>query len=196
MPTGYTALIENGKITNAKDFIMVCARAFGALIDMRDEPLSAPIPDEFQGSTFYAKLLEGNRAELEAYRSMSLAEAAEKAEREYKEAYGEYEKSLKRAETLLAKYNELQAEVEKWELPTDEHKKLKEFAIEQIEISKPEMKYYTPPHKVTAEEWLKIRIDVCERSVERYEEEAKKEAERNESRNKWLKDLRESLKDM
>ena len=54
MPTGYTYYIENGNITTAKDFIMLCTRAFGALISMRDEPLSTPIPQEIKADTQYA----------------------------------------------------------------------------------------------------------------------------------------------
>ena len=42
MPTGYTAYIEDGDITTGKDFLMLCSRAFGVAIDVRDEPLSVP----------------------------------------------------------------------------------------------------------------------------------------------------------
>jgi hypothetical protein len=32
MPTGYTAAIYEGKKVSGKDFLLTCARAFGALI--------------------------------------------------------------------------------------------------------------------------------------------------------------------
>ena len=35
MPTGYTAAVCSGEITEIKDFALSCARAFGALITMR-----------------------------------------------------------------------------------------------------------------------------------------------------------------
>lgn len=43
MPTGYTAdLMEKGM--EFKPFVLQCARAFGALITMRDDSLDAPSP--------------------------------------------------------------------------------------------------------------------------------------------------------
>jgi hypothetical protein len=61
MPTGYTAAIKDG--ISFQQFAMACARAFGALVMMRDEPSSAPIPD-FQPSNFHVEHLELARAEL------------------------------------------------------------------------------------------------------------------------------------
>lgn len=37
MPTGYTAGIIDGKINTFRDFALVCVKAFGAAIHMRDE---------------------------------------------------------------------------------------------------------------------------------------------------------------
>ena len=46
MPTGYTADIQDGKITTLREYALSCARAFGALIMMRDDPHDAPIADD------------------------------------------------------------------------------------------------------------------------------------------------------
>ena len=60
MPTGYTAtLMEKGQ--TFQEFIMGCARAFGALIEMRDSPNDAPIPDKFEPSDYHAKRLIESR---------------------------------------------------------------------------------------------------------------------------------------
>ena len=62
MPTGYTAtLMEKGQ--DFPDFVLLCARAMGATIMLRDEPLDAPIP-EFQPSDYSAKQLEESKEEL------------------------------------------------------------------------------------------------------------------------------------
>lgn len=53
MPTGYTYPVCEGKITEFPDFALSCARAFGALISMREEPMDAPLPDEIAASTNY-----------------------------------------------------------------------------------------------------------------------------------------------
>ena len=44
MPTGYTSYIQDGDITTGKDFLKLCLRNFGVAINMRDEPLSKPVP--------------------------------------------------------------------------------------------------------------------------------------------------------
>lgn len=53
MPTGYTAQIEDRRITNAKDFLLLCTRAFGVAIDIKDEPLSTPTPMEFEPDEYF-----------------------------------------------------------------------------------------------------------------------------------------------
>ena len=44
MPTGYTYDLYDGKDIEFPDFVMKCARAFGALIEIRDDPMDAAIP--------------------------------------------------------------------------------------------------------------------------------------------------------
>ena len=61
MPTGYTAPIYEGEENfTFKKFAMRCARNFGALIEMRGEPLDAEIDFDkcFQPSDYYKKALE------------------------------------------------------------------------------------------------------------------------------------------
>jgi hypothetical protein len=49
MPTGYTAPIADGM--TFEQFALGCARAFGALVTMRDEPSDAPIPERLEPDT-------------------------------------------------------------------------------------------------------------------------------------------------
>jgi len=53
MPTGYTYPVQDGKITELRDFALLCTRGFGALIMMRDEPMDAPIPETLGANTQY-----------------------------------------------------------------------------------------------------------------------------------------------
>jgi hypothetical protein len=39
MPTGYTAGVADGTITEFREYALLCARAFGACIMLRDEPV-------------------------------------------------------------------------------------------------------------------------------------------------------------
>jgi hypothetical protein len=57
MPTGYTAKLYDGD-QKFQDFAMECARAFGALIEMRDEPMNAKIPETFEPSEHHVNGLE------------------------------------------------------------------------------------------------------------------------------------------
>ena len=45
MPSGYTEGVASGKVTEFKEYALLCARAFGACISLRDEPLSLEIPE-------------------------------------------------------------------------------------------------------------------------------------------------------
>lgn len=56
MPTGYTAYIKDGDITTGKDFLRLCLRNFGVAINMRDEPLSKPVPTQFEPDPYYKKI--------------------------------------------------------------------------------------------------------------------------------------------
>ena len=57
MPTGYTLELYDGKDITFEEFVLKCARAFGALINMRDEPRDAPIPERFEPSYYHLKEL-------------------------------------------------------------------------------------------------------------------------------------------
>src|SRR5665213_2401224 len=64
MPTGYTSKLYEGKDQSFNEFVMRCARAFGALITMRDDPSDAPIPDEFTADSYYSERIATTTREL------------------------------------------------------------------------------------------------------------------------------------
>src|SRR5688572_14375055 len=95
MPTGYTStLMEKGQ--SFPEFTMLCARAFGALIEMRDESLDATIPEKFEPSDYYTDRIAALKAELDTLTSMNASE---------REAYGQSQKQavIKSAEQWLEK---------------------------------------------------------------------------------------------
>ena len=83
MPTGYTSFIENGKIDNGKDFLMLCARNFGATVTMRDNSLSDPIPKQFEPNSYYLDELNEAKANLEKINNMSDDEIQDEINEEY-----------------------------------------------------------------------------------------------------------------
>lgn len=196
MPTGYTYHIEEGRIADAKDFLMLCARNFGACIMMRDEPLDKPIPKEFEADTTYATWATNARKELELYKKMSLADAAQQCKSEYEAEVARVEKSKSKDRELMERYNKVLTEVKKWAPPTTGHTGLKKFAIEQIEMCLPDLSYYDrqePPKLQDAKRWLEERIKNCEDKIVQYEKQQEEENARTKSRNEWLRDLRDSL---
>ncbi|MEB9419887.1 hypothetical protein [Bacillus cereus group sp. BfR-BA-01318] len=82
MPSGYTYIIEDREKVSGSEFILRCARQFGALITMRDEPMDAEIPT-FTVSSGHLERIETAKQNLEAYKSMSLEEAERLTEESY-----------------------------------------------------------------------------------------------------------------
>lgn len=194
MPTGYTAFITDGDIDNAGDFLLLCARAFGATISMRDEPLSKPIPEKFKRDDYHKKALEREIAALERYRSMTQEEihAANKAR--YEEETSMQKKVLDQYRSQNEKLEAVLAGVEKWVPPTSEHEGLKDFAINQIKISLNDLSWLDTPIKMASDqEWIESRIRCCLDAIEYHRKKDAEEDARVAERNKWLQDLRDSI---
>ena len=193
MPTGLTADIEKGISFN--QFVLTCARAMGALISMRDEPMDAPIPTEFKPSDYYAKAIKKANKELGRYKSMTLEKAAKASATQHNKDLKYYEQSLKRKSSLQKKYEEMLAEVKKWTPPTKEHEEFKKFMIQQIETSIDyDCNYKSEkPKKISAKSWLSQRKKFAKRDLQYYTEEYKKEIERCKERTNWVQSLIKSL---
>lgn len=195
MPTGYTATIKDD--ITFEEFTLGCARAFGALIMMRDEPSSAPIPERFEPSDYNLKQLAkaGDRlAELEAL-------TAEQCEQRAAEQYLSDEQSrLDHKQEMLdlrAKYAAMLDRVRVWIAPSKEHGGLKEFMIKQIEESIDFDCAYThydePTPRLSGVDWLDAQKALVLKDIEYHKAANAKEVERTEQRNEWLRLLRESL---
>lgn len=135
MPTGYTADLYEGKDVTFEEFALGCARAFGALITMRDDDSQTPIPEQFEPSEFYANELREAQAEL--------AEAEQRTDADWEAlVLKSHEENLTRISgwktrdaARKERYEGMLSQVEAWEPPTDEHQGLKEFMAEQLRSS-------------------------------------------------------------
>lgn len=198
MPSGYTSEIYNGKEVSGKDFIMQCARAFGATIMMRDEPLDKPIPEAFEPDSYYSQQIEKANQRLRDVELISLAEAEARAEADYNAAVQEHSEALAKRLSCRERYERTLNEVRQWQPPTPEHVNLKDFCIKQIEESMRfdcSTDYYTqnPPRRKTAQEWLDAQRQQALQDITYHAQELTKEIQRTNERNQWIKDLRESL---
>lgn len=105
MSTGYTDCI--GKGADFKQFALGCARAFGALVTMRDEPSNVEIPDEFLPSDYHKKKIKIISRQLAKIRKLSVKECSELAKKEYNSEVKRYRKYIKENEDLAVNYHAL-----------------------------------------------------------------------------------------
>ncbi len=196
MPTGYTSKIYDGEQVSGKEFIMTCARAFGALVTMRDESLNVEIPEEFKPNFYYKDQLEKAKEELKKYTNMTIEEAKPFIEDNYNNKIIAKNNSIKENDNLKQRYETVLKEVEKWTPPSNEHIGLKNYAINQLKESiKHDCNNYDYEIKnESPEEHIKNNIERCLKDIDYYTKEWNKEVERVEERNLWVKQLRESLK--
>jgi hypothetical protein len=193
MPTGYTADIAKG--ITFQQFAMNCARAFGALIMMRDEPSDAEIPAQFEPSTHYVDWANEARAKLATMQAMSIAEVERAAEDAYSEQLASWQRSRDEAVDLRNKYNAMLAQAVQWTPPTPEHEGLLDFMVKQIQESiKFDCYEMEPPSRREATSWHNEQIAHLKKNIVRYDAEQAQEVERTRGRNDWVSALRDSLK--
>ena len=131
MPTGYTARLCDGEQT-FKDFAMLCARACGALIEMREDPMDAPIPEKIKRSSYYDEALSKAVAEYDRLKTMLPGEALAYGKACFNERIKRLQGHLEKSQSTRERILKMIAQVEAWPVPTDEHKPLKAFMLEQL----------------------------------------------------------------
>lgn len=194
MPTGYTYNVVDGKLTEFPAFAMQCARAFGALITMRDDDADAPIPDEIKPNcSYHDERLASSKLELRKVQAMTNAEAAAAAETSHAEALKHRADYLAQQNLEAERLNAMLAKVRAWHPPTPDHTRMKDFMIEQLTISMPGTYAPAIPELLDGPTWRQRQIDKLSNDVVRYQTEINKEIERAAGRTEWLKKLRASL---
>lgn len=195
MPTGYTAeLCEKGQ--SFEEFIWRCARAFGACIMMRDDPLDKLPSLSPENDSFYAKEVQKYKNEVVRLGQMSDSELETLGLETLKTEIASYEESSLAHDLEQLRLREMLTKVEAWNPPTEDHTKLKEFMIEQIKTSQSDYSYQDSIVKLKAktpkQRGMELLVHARE-MVERYSEELRKEIERNKDRLSWLTALHESV---
>lgn len=195
MPTGYTAPVQSGKITDFAAFAMQCARAFGALITMRDESPEAPIPERFEPTDHHARELQVAVARLAELQAMTPEEVARASVKAHADAYTSWLERERTRREQRGRYELMLAQVDAWEPPTDAHEGLKRFMREQLtesirfDCGEP----YPEPVSPGPAEWLATQVEKAEWSAAYHTKADQEERERVEGRNRWLAALRASL---
>lgn len=196
MPTGYTSGIYSGNAVSFNDFALQCARAFGALITMRDDPADAPIPEEFAPSPFYAARVVEDEKNLAAAREWDDATAEREARATYDREVSQWNESRIEREAMRQRYQAMLAQVQAWTPPTADHQGLKDFMSEQLRDSIRCDCDYEPtiPKLLSGEAYRGMTIARLEQSLEYARQHQAEEIQRAETRTQWVRRLRESLK--
>jgi hypothetical protein len=195
MPTGYTADVVSGKVTDLKTFAKQLARGMGALVMMRDAPDDAPIPDRFEPSPYYAESLATAQAKVDRLTAMTNDEAQAEADAEFDRRAAARDAAKARRDEQRQRYDDMIAKVEAWEGAPEG---IKEFGLQQLrqgrEFDCPEpFKYWLKVEQQDGAVWRAEALKEATRNLDYARESNEKELERVAARNEWLAQLRRSL---
>ena len=203
MPTGFTQELID-KDLDLKGFALVCARAFGVCIMMRDDSLDKPIP-VFKPSTWHREA--GGKATTKLAKLMKMKSKTDRevwANKELKKQISVLNKhaKLNNAEVAIQKMRVMLVEVEAWTSPTEDHAPLKKYMQEQlqssIEADGSSTNYYaleeTNLQSVKPLDYYHSEVKRAKENVAYHKKEWLAEVARVNERNTWIKKLRDSLK--
>jgi len=193
MPTGYTAPIKDG--ITFSDFALMCARAFGACIDIRENPLSSDIP-VFEPSTWHKDACSEARSRIELLEEMDADDCEAAAESKYRCDMSKYERAVDDNIALSDRYNGMLRQVESWAPPTEEHEGLKRFMENQLGESMRfdcGIEHLEQPRRLGGQEWLNGELERARRDIVYHSAEWQKEQDRVAQRNRWVRELKNSL---
>lgn len=192
MPTGYTT-----DLTTFDDYLLRCARAFGACMHQRDDD-SGSLPKLRTISDYANNRLEDLNNELKRLNTGSTITIAENwlADRI---AY--YKEAIDRANKLRVKYNAMLNKVNAWVPPTEEHQELKSFMKEQLCISIDgdcSTRYYenglASLENMSLDEIYDKLVTDCLEDIQYASDSFSKEINSVRKSNEWIKALWESIK--
>jgi hypothetical protein len=194
MPSGYTSRIYEGEQVTFPEFAMGCARAFGALIEMRDEPPGVPVPEEFTATTRYLETAQRARRLIAAAEAWTDEQAEALAGTAHAASVREIEKSNAVARVRRERYEAMLAEVEAWQPPTPDHAELKKFMGDQLRESIAfDCNEAEIPAAPGGSEYRQQVIGTANRDAEYWQKQHVAEVARAKGRTEWVRALRLSL---
>ncbi len=204
MPTGYTHdLLE--KNLSFKDFTMLCCRNFGVTITMRDEPFDTQIPEKFEPDNYYKTRLDDTIEEKKEWDTLSFEEKHSILVALKQDDLDRKAESLKKIESQNEKLRNMAVKINRWN-PPEQFLNIKNFMLNQIEISIDSTDYYIPKQEEidyckgkTPQSYNMLQIEEHEKflqdDIEYYQKHNWEEIERTTERNAFLHGLRKSLED-
>jgi hypothetical protein len=204
MPTGYTYDLLN-KNLSFKDFAMLCCRNFGVTITMRDEPFDTQIPEKFEPDNHYKARLDETIEEKNKWAELSFEEKHNFLVTEKQNDLDRKAQSLKEIESQNEKLRNMAVKINRWN-PPEKFLCIKNFMLNQIEISIDSTDYYIPKQEEidyckgkTPQSYNMLQIEEHEKGLlkdmEYYVKHHIEEIQRTTERNAFLHGLRKSLED-
>lgn len=200
MPTGYTASVGDGKVTEFKEFAMDCAKGMGVAIMMRDHPAHEKLSVE--------NCLDTSGVE---YHKNNLAEAKKRLKRTDEEILADFDKikeeRIKSAEEGAARriatkkhYEAMLEKVNAWVPPTEEHEGLKTFMVNQLTESIEfdcggdfYERHLEDAKALRPEVYLKSYRESAERNIAYHTKKLAETEQRNAELRAWIEAFLESL---
>jgi hypothetical protein len=197
MPTGYTVAVQEGRITNLREFAMHCARAMTACIAMRDEPFDAKIPDAFEPYTkYHDEEIAKAQETISEIPKLTEEECSQRAAVEYEKALASYAERIREKTLHKDRYEAMLGKVQEWQTNAEG---IKEFMLKQlkssIDFDCDDYLERNPPVYKNGEQWRQDQLQKASQSLAYHTAGKEKEIVRTKGRNRWLKDLRDSLQD-
>lgn len=195
MPTGYTAELHDGS-QSFEDYALGVARAFGALITMRDEPNDAEIPEQFEPSSYHQDAIAEAHKERDRFLAMSDADVAEHQDNEREKAFAHRDEYVREKDARRRRYEAMLEKARAYEPPTPDHKGFKEMMVSQLEESiRFDCGDYEPsvPDELLVSEYRAQRVAQAERDIRYHQGQYAKDVRRAEERTGWVRELRRSL---
>lgn len=202
MPTGYTAGLVDGTITDFEGFATTCMRAFGATVHMREDSLDTEYEPRIP-SDHHLKGIETAKQELKRIKALTDDEIRSATAQSIKVDIEYNEVKISQKKELLAHLNSVLKKVNEWTPPTEEHESFKEFMQEQIQSTinhDADFKYNTEQT-----EMLKNRVgeapeiarekmmESAQWNLDYHTKEQASEVKHCATSNKWVEDLMNSF---
>ena len=196
MPTEYTVkLMEHGQ--SFPEFVMGCARAFGACITMRDDLNETPIPDKFEPTDYHVKAAVEARGKLATLKGMTDDEKIAFGLSKKKAAIKHNQEWLERENRENGRLDEMESQVRVWIPPTKDHQGLKDFMLQQIKISRGDTGYIqkelSDAQAKNPMDYYVAGVSAAARDINYHTEENEKETGRVSGRTEWVQQLRQSI---
>lgn len=193
MPTGYTADVANGKVTELEDYILTVSRGMGFAYHLRDSVGVDGIPLQEEPS-YYQTSYEDAVDKLNSWLKMSRQQRRVEYNRYVEDVESSNKRAIKEHDRELSNYTNMIAKVEAWEVP-DFLESTKKFALEQLRGS---VKFDCDGGPWTDgvlsyKEWLIVHEGRLHRDVEYYRKKLDEERTRTAEANRYIKALYESL---